>query len=234
MSAGGVKTLFWSIVGPLSRPLSWCGVWCPVLHPAARVEAWGRKARRGERSRTGGSETSGAQNLGKLIRGPQFPLHAILYSYTPLMIRDGGKGGLHSSTAPALRKSYFWLAPSPRSRGSCITKPHRKGTSKPPLGHTEVLVLGTCPACLALSNYEVQRSDGAGCWCEPSSWVARRRPPSGRWSGWDQDCHQAEDSRGTEGARGIRGQFRPRHHVPNFDYGRTCANPPTPMPGEEN
>lgn len=44
-------------------------------------------------------------------------------------------------------EELFLSGPSPRSRRSCIKKPHRKSSSKPPLRHAEVLALVTCLHC---------------------------------------------------------------------------------------
>lgn len=44
-------------------------------------------------------------------------------------------------------EELFLSGPSTRSRRSCIKKPHRKSSSKPPLRHAEVLALVTCLHC---------------------------------------------------------------------------------------
>lgn len=70
--------------------------------------------------------------------------HSTLSSIHRKMICDGA---LDSFDGAGATEELFLSGPSPRSRRSCIKKPHRKSSSKPPLRHAELLALVTCLHC---------------------------------------------------------------------------------------
>ena len=126
---------------------SWCVDFCSSVAPGGCISgrgfSWWRGVRRGV---VGGARV--IQNLGKSIHEPQFR-STLLSSIHHGRTCDVATG--HFDGAGATEGLSLAQVPSPRSRRSCIKKPHRRGTSKPPLRQSAVLVLVTS---LAQSNYE--------------------------------------------------------------------------------
>lgn len=174
-------------------------------------------------ARRGGS---GAQNLpriwGNPSRNPNFAGR-----YPPYTVDDMRRGDW--TVRRRRRYGRAISGPSPRSRGSCITKPHRKGTLGPPLRQSRLLALVTFPRCLIM-KHRGMTALGVGA-SQVAGLLGEGPHPAGGWAGmmW----------RTPEGRGGIRGQramastkFRPHHHVPTARVLVQVQNP-NAVPGEE-
>lgn len=102
-------------------------------------------------------------------------------------------------------EELFLSGPSPRSRRSCIKKPHRKSSSKPPLRHAEVLVLVTClhcQSCLIITKSKGTTVLGVGA-SQVAGLLGEGPHPAGGRAGM---MGRERDYLGTEGRGRIRGQ----------------------------